>query len=370
MSDSDMNGPAVSSAGLQREQRHKSRQRMIIGLVVGDVVCVLLALAIGFWLRFLSPFVVPTATVDWAAYLPQFTLAAALFVGRQFYAGRYSWSGLLASPFMALRAAFFWGMLLALVSLGLKVEPAISRWFVCFSSLALAGLLFAWRALYRNRWIARSARRDAVQRNVLMVGWNAQVPELFKRSVDAEQLYPLKVVTIAGAVVPDLIPEGVDHVPLETDLEAELTAALQARHYDEVILAAGCIGTEGARAVQRVCGQEMIDFSLLPVTINSLTRCLHIESVGGVPLLSQSKRPLERFEYALLKRLFDILGPLLDCFCLPGDRAFLALVYRESPGPVFYRQTRTGRGGKPFQIIKIRSMRLDAEATKGAQWCG
>ena len=114
----------------------------------------------------------------------------------------------------------------------------------------------------------------------------------------------------------------------------------------------------------------MIDFSLLPVTINSLTRCLHIESVGGVPLLSQSKRPLECFEYALVKRLFDCVGGIVGLLLFaPVIALFCALVYRESPGPVFYRQTRTGRGGKPFQIIKIRSMRLDAEATTGAQWC-
>ena len=48
---------------------------------------------------------------------------------------------------------------------------------------------------------------------------------------------------------------------------------------------------------------------------------------------------------------------------------FCALVYVESKGSVFYKQERTGRGGKPFQIIKIRSMRLDAEADGGAQWC-
>jgi lipopolysaccharide/colanic/teichoic acid biosynthesis glycosyltransferase len=40
----------------------------------------------------------------------------------------------------------------------------------------------------------------------------------------------------------------------------------------------------------------------------------------------------------------------------------------ESPGAMFYRQVRVGRNGREFQIIKIRSMRLDAEVGSGARW--
>jgi len=44
-------------------------------------------------------------------------------------------------------------------------------------------------------------------------------------------------------------------------------------------------------------------------------------------------------------------------------------VKRESPGPAFYRQVRVGKNGQPFKIIKIRSMRVDAEKDTGACWC-
>ena len=37
---------------------------------------------------------------------------------------------------------------------------------------------------------------------------------------------------------------------------------------------------------------------------------------------------------------------------------FGVLVYRESPGPIFYRQERMGKNGRTFNIIKIRSMRM------------
>jgi lipopolysaccharide/colanic/teichoic acid biosynthesis glycosyltransferase len=45
------------------------------------------------------------------------------------------------------------------------------------------------------------------------------------------------------------------------------------------------------------------------------------------------------------------------------------MVWLESRGPVFYRQRRWGVNGVPFDIIKIRSMKLNAEQSSGAQWC-
>ncbi|MCX8155576.1 MAG: exopolysaccharide biosynthesis polyprenyl glycosylphosphotransferase [Verrucomicrobiae bacterium] len=68
------------------------------------------------------------------------------------------------------------------------------------------------------------------------------------------------------------------------------------------------------------------------------------------------------------KRGFDILVSLLGLLALglPLLAAMLA-VRLSSPGPVFYRQTRTGRFGKPFTLLKLRSMRVDAEAD-GPRW--
>jgi len=53
---------------------------------------------------------------------------------------------------------------------------------------------------------------------------------------------------------------------------------------------------------------------------------------------------------------------------LPIIAIFGAIVYSESPGPIFYRQRRSGRNGKPFDIFKIRSMRLDAEPDGKVGW--
>ncbi len=70
-----------------------------------------------------------------------------------------------------------------------------------------------------------------------------------------------------------------------------------------------------------------------------------------------------------VKRLFDI-GVSLTLLVLTAPLLLLAsaLIYLESPGPVVYRQTRTGKGGEDFTILKLRSMILNAEAPGKAQW--
>lgn len=69
-----------------------------------------------------------------------------------------------------------------------------------------------------------------------------------------------------------------------------------------------------------------------------------------------------------LKRLFDIIVASLFLLMLwPVLLLGMIAVRLSSPGPVFFRQTRMGRMGREFTILKLRSMRLDAEKD-GPQW--
>jgi lipopolysaccharide/colanic/teichoic acid biosynthesis glycosyltransferase len=64
-----------------------------------------------------------------------------------------------------------------------------------------------------------------------------------------------------------------------------------------------------------------------------------------------------------MKRIFDILFSsfILLCF-LPIGLIISFLIVFGSPGGIFYRQERIGKGGKPFLILKFRSMRTDSDA--------
>lgn len=70
-----------------------------------------------------------------------------------------------------------------------------------------------------------------------------------------------------------------------------------------------------------------------------------------------------------LKRLCDVLFASL-CMVIVAVPALLTalLVKLTSPGPIIYRQTRVGLGGREFQVLKFRTMKVDAEAQSGPIW--
>ncbi len=71
----------------------------------------------------------------------------------------------------------------------------------------------------------------------------------------------------------------------------------------------------------------------------------------------------------VFKRLFDVVGSLVGLTLVtPLSLVIAALIKLDSPGPILYRQERVGEGGRPFTLLKFRSMRQDAEAATGPVW--
>ena len=92
-----------------------------------------------------------------------------------------------------------------------------------------------------------------------------------------------------------------------------------------------------------------------------------LELVRPAWLLTASEAP-QMLYIRKVKRAFDILTSLAGLIILGPVMLLGMLAVRiTSPGPVFYRQTRLGRFGKPFEVLKLRSMVVDAEK-HGAQW--
>lgn len=65
----------------------------------------------------------------------------------------------------------------------------------------------------------------------------------------------------------------------------------------------------------------------------------------------------------MLKRAFDIAASAVGLLVLGIPLLVVALLVRlDSPGPALFRQVRVGRGGKPFRVLKFRTMRVDASS--------
>ena len=71
----------------------------------------------------------------------------------------------------------------------------------------------------------------------------------------------------------------------------------------------------------------------------------------------------------IVKRLFDIVCTLiLLALAAPVILFTICLIFIESKGPIFYRQERVGCGGKSFNVLKFRSMKIDAEKNGTPRW--
>jgi exopolysaccharide biosynthesis polyprenyl glycosylphosphotransferase len=108
------------------------------------------------------------------------------------------------------------------------------------------------------------------------------------------------------------------------------------------------------------------DLLVWPSPFETMIGRLRFRIVGDLPLLEARVRPLDGAA-AFAKRAFDAVGSAAALLLLaPGLALAAVLVAATSRGGVFYRQTRIGRDGRPFELWKLRTMREGAEVETGA----
>lgn len=115
-------------------------------------------------------------------------------------------------------------------------------------------------------------------------------------------------------------------------------------------------------------GDETVDIKLIPDIFEFMTLRGGVEEFDGMPILNLQNSPLYGWN-VVVKRAVDMLLSLIAIMALAPLMAAIAFLTKlSSPGPVLYRQERMGIGGDTFQILKFRSMRIDAERESGAVW--
>lgn len=138
---------------------------------------------------------------------------------------------------------------------------------------------------------------------------------------------------------------------------------------DEVIVTGSCLQPERIARLLTLCERADIQFNMLPGFLEIITTQSRIREVGGIPLVTVEEQILDRWNQSL-KRLMDIvlttgLVVLFTPVLVPLFLLVALAIKLESPGSVLFRQQRVGKGGRPFDMYKFRSMRQDAEALRG-----
>ena len=169
----------------------------------------------------------------------------------------------------------------------------------------------------------------------------------------------------------------------ELDALPEILSALRP---DELILSEADVDERQLLEIVEAAHRCAVKVRLAPKTTELLVQRGEYVPGQGVPLFELRPPVLAGADWAL-KRTFDLVVSLVVLVAgLPFLVLIAAAIKLDSPGPVFYTQTRVGvdrrwnrttalrerrvedLGGQPFTILKFRSMRTDAEANGQAVW--
>lgn len=360
--------------GVRSSVRSLSPETAVTLAAVGDAVIVFLGLLAGYWLRFQSGvpwgrFLGGVVVADSALlqqqvlsnYFGLIVLGGVFLVGTFVYLRLYEARRLLhlrESTLVIVQGATFWLFAYLGISLFLKFDPPISRIYVALSYLCTLGSLLVWR-LCLSRLLRRDWFAGRLRQNVVMVGWNREAADLFN-AIHRDQRQPYRVTGFIPTPDHDALIPPPNAVRMG-DFE-HMAEVLDRRTADIVVLCDLELPRDAIIGLANECERKGIHFKLVPSYFQILISGLQLETVSGVPILGVSRLPLDRLTNRTVKRTVDIVGALVGLTMAVLIFAILGwLIRRESPGPIFFRQERVGRRGRPFDMLKLRSMRLDAD---------
>ncbi|MDB6120221.1 MAG: hypothetical protein JWO08_4002, partial [Verrucomicrobiaceae bacterium] len=351
--------------------RQETAHRWVFLAIFGDFLMALLGSMSAFWLRFNTLQSIGHFTdLEARQYLAHQILGSTSLIAVLAWYGIYRSNMLLQSSKVTRRitkATILWTGGFLLLALTFETSPPISRIYMALNGIITLALLLAWRRYFDAR-LRHPTRLAVLQQRTVLVGWSEDTKDLAAQ-FNGNAEHALKIVGwVETSDEASPVRRPIPGVPCLGHVD-DLAHIVSANPSDMVILTD--LSGPRARAVEiaNLCEREMVQFKIIPSCFRVFISGLQLETVGGTPILGVSQLPLDSSFNVLMKRGLDILGSIFGLLVsAPLIALFGALVWLESRGPIFYRQRRTGANGKTFEIIKIRSMKLNAE-TNGAQWC-
>ena len=303
-----------------------------------------------------------TIPADFQPLLPKAITFSLVMLGLMTAGGLYNleWHGSLRAVLTRLGLSF--GLGLAVMSLLFLVFPELLPGrgaFLMSFGLALSGILVS-RLLF-NRW----TRVGSFKTRVLVLGTGSRAAHI---EACIAQRGAACNVRVMGYLPMGGSHHFIDHARI-LDTQESLSVLANRLRIDEIVLAVRDRRSGGIPVA------DLLECRLQGIRIMELSSFFEREN-GHLQLDSMNASWMilaEGFHQGMLrdtaKRLFDlVISAAILVFSLPVIALAALLIKLESPGPVLYRQERIGQGGKPFTILKFRSMRADAEHDGKPRW--
>jgi len=295
----------------------------------------------------------------WSVYFQYWTISIAAWLLLSFFLRTYAGKIILVFEFFTKRTTqvYLLWIICMLFYLFFSREMRISRLFIILSMIIFGIGLLGNRFLYLGikKYFKNS---HYLVKKVIILGYNDTAKKLakyFEEDGINTQLI--------GFIEDNKNVHELSHYPIITDV----SRALQVAKEFDVSEIFSTITPEQNKDIYELMYQsekECIRFKIVPNLSVFITRDVHIEYFGELPILSLRSEPLDDVGNRIKKRFLDIvISFLVIVFILSWLVPILGLlILLESRGPVFFAQLRTGKNKKPFYCYKFRSMKKNKDA--------
>ena len=256
--------------------------------------------------------------------------------------------------------------------LGDAVAPVIKTWFIVFSLLAIAAFLLGIQPDYSRAALItyfatggialigiRQGARGVVQRGtysgtlatrrVILIGDSREISE-----ADIGERLKRHGYRLVRTIVLD--NDANEPNAVWGALEAETVRLIKAANVDEILLAVRWSDVACIDAIMDELRVVPVPVRLLPDFAASRYIAGPMTDIGIAKAIDLQRTALRPWERAVKAAVDAILAAAALVLLSPLFLAVAALIKLDSPGPVFFRQSRVGLSGKPFRIVKFRTM--------------
>jgi exopolysaccharide biosynthesis polyprenyl glycosylphosphotransferase len=338
------------------------RQRWKYLLILSDAILIFAAFVTAYFLRYQAQLffsVDPAFQLPFTGYLPLgFSTVVVLLIAFRFshvypYQPGRNWM----SEDWRIATASTAGMMIIIVA-SLAVRPMLySRLVFLYTAvlvtiyLSIGRMVISWARSYLRRY-------DIGVERVLLVG-AGDVGRMVMRTVAARPDYGLKLV---GFLDDNPAKSSTDVGRFKALGPTENAGEVIRQHQIERVIV--CLPWQSHRTIQRLfreCEQLGVEAYVVPDLFQLTKNQMRVEELNGIPLLTTRDVSIQGWNL-FVKRTFDlVVGVLMALVALPIGLAIALAIRLDTPGPIFYTQTRVGKNGREFRCHKFRSMVVNAD---------
>ncbi len=195
--------------------------------------------------------------------------------------------------------------------------------------------------------------------NSLLIGSGNKANEFYKNFSKSNDY--------SGFIITDYINLGSSQVkfPITTiqhyNTIENISEIILYKNIEEIIIAVDNNDRKMITEIMNKLSNKNVNIKITPDTLDILSGALQNTNVMGIPLIDVHFGEMPLWQQNI-KRLSDIFLTIIGGIIISPVFVYTVLrIKLSSPGPVFFSQERIGFKGKPFNMFKLRSMKIDAE---------